>query len=401
MSARAWDYILVGGGLQNGLIALSVLERDPDAKLLMIERDPMLGGNHTWSFHLGSIPDEVQRQSWFPRLIEHSWPAYSVRFEGLERTVRHAYATCSSARFAEVVSERFSRAKNARLATGCEVTDVGSHEVRVVSNGVVSVETGDLVVDARGPRDGMVGRAGFQKFVGLEVELEPSADGPRGADGPLELGVCELMDTTVPQDGGFRFFYVLPFSPTRALIEDTRFTNGPELDEAAMTREVFAYIQRRGWRVREVVRTERGVLPMPWRPAGPIPRVAPLVAGYRGGWFHPATGYSVPVAVRLAAFVAEKGARATFGRDFDALATEQEQQSRFAYLLNELLFEAADPDSRWKVFRHFYALPDELVLRFYGLTLSASDKRKMFLRKPPPGVNFLKAMRILPAWGLR
>ncbi|HRE90844.1 MAG TPA: lycopene cyclase family protein, partial [Myxococcota bacterium] len=73
--------------------------------------------------------------------------------------------------------------------------------------------------------------------------------------------------------------------------------------------------------------------------------------------------------------VAERGPKATFGRDFDALATEQEQQSRFAYLLNELLFEAADPDLRWKVFRHFYALPDELVLRFYGLTLSASDKR--------------------------
>lgn len=399
MSARAWDYILVGGGLQNGLIALSVLERDPDAKVLLLERDEALGGNHTWSFHLGSIPDEVSRQSWFPALVEHYWPSYRVRFEGLERVVHHAYATCSSARFAEVLTERFGRAPNARLATGCEVTDVGAHEVRCVRDGEVSVETGHLVVDARGPRDGMVGRAGFQKFVGLEVELEPNGDA--GGTGPLDLGVCDLMDTTVPQDGGFRFFYVLPFSPTRALIEDTRFTNGPELDEAAMTREVFAYIQRRGWRVREVVRSERGVLPMPWRPAGPVPRVAPLVAGYRGGWFHPATGYSVPVAVRLAAFVANRGPHGLFDRDFDALASEHEQQSRFAYLLNELLFEAADPDSRWKVFRHFYALPDELVLRFYGLTLSASDKRKMFLRKPPPGVNFLKAMRILPAWGLR
>ncbi len=394
MSA-AWDYILVGGGLQNGLIALAILERDPAAKLLLIERDATLGGNHTWSFHRDSIPEATQRSSWFPELVEHEWPSYRVRFDGLERVVHHPYITCSSERFATVVLDHLGRAPNARGLLGAEVTDVGAHEVRLVEDGRASLETAALVIDARGPRDGFAGRAGFQKFVGLEVELEPT-DG-----GPLDVTTCDLMDTTVPQDGGFRFFYVLPFSKTRALIEDTRFTNSDHLDEAALEREVLAYIARRGWRVREVIRKERGVLPMPWRAAGPIPRTAPLVAGYRGGWFHPATGYSVPIALRLALFVASQRPDTLFGHAFDRLAAEQEQQSRFAFLLNELLFDAADPDSRWKVFRHFYELPDELVLRFYSLTLSPSDKRKMFLRRPPPGVSFLKAMRILPAWGLR
>ena len=394
--STTWDYLLVGGGLQNGLIALSVLARRPDAKVLLIERDDKLGGNHTWSFHLGTIPDDVRHTEWFSALIEHQWPSYKVRFEGLERVIDHPYATCSSERFDEVVRRALATAPNARVMLETEVSDVGAHEVRLARG---TIERGHLVVDARGPRDGIVGRAGFQKFVGLEVELE-HGEGAAG-EGPLDLSVCDLMDTTVPQDGGFRFFYVLPFSRTRALIEDTRFTNDDGLDEAALEREVHAYVARRGWRVREVVRKERGVLPMPWRTAGPIPRSAPLIAGYRGGWFHPATGYSVPVAVRLATFIAARPADAVFGRDFDALATEQEQQCRFAHLLNELLFDAADPNQRWKVFRHFYKLPDELMLRFYGLTLSAADKRRIFLRTPPPGVNFFKAMRILPAWGLR
>lgn len=390
--SETWDYILVGGGLQNGLIALAVLARRPDARLLLLERDDRLGGNHTWSFHLRSIAE--RDLGWFAPLIEHRWPGYRVRFPDLQRALPEPYATCSSEHFAELVGGRIAAARHAELRLGCEVTDVGPSAVRIVHGDTVEVVEGRLVVDARGPRDGFAGRAGFQKFVGLEVELEATPQGP------LDVGVAELMDATVAQDG-FRFFYVLPFSPTRALIEDTRFTNQSDLDVERMTNEVMSYIAARGWRVRAVVRQEHGVLPMPWRSAGPIPRVAPLIAGYRGGWFHPATGYSVPIAARLASFIADRAPEDVFGDDFSALAAEQEQQAKFAYLLNELLFEAAEPNQRWKVFRHFYALPDELVLRFFSASLTASDKRRMFLRRPPPGVSMLKAMRILPAWGLR
>ena len=396
---ETWDYILVGGGLQNGLIALAVLAQNPAAKLLVIERDGRLGGNHTWSFHLDSVPSTALGSDgcgWFADLVEHRWPTYSVRFPALDRVFSQAYATCSSERFADVVGRRIAAAPNAEVWLDTDVTDIGANEVRFLRGGAPGILAASLVVDARGPRDGFGGRSGFQKFVGLEVELELVDGRP-----PLDTEVAELMDATVVQDGGFRFIYVLPFSGTRALIEDTYFTNGDALDRDALRQRVFDYIAARGWRVREVVREEHGVLPMPWRQAGPIPRTAPLVAGYRGGWFHPATGYSVPVALRLACFIAEKPPSAVFGPSFDALCVEQEQQSKFAYLLNELLFSATEPEQRWKVFRHFYALPDDLVLRFFSLAMTGADKRKMFLRKPPPGVSVLKAMRILPGWGLR
>ena len=46
-----YDYILVGGGLQNALIALLLAERRPGTTLALLEREERLGGNHTWSFH--------------------------------------------------------------------------------------------------------------------------------------------------------------------------------------------------------------------------------------------------------------------------------------------------------------------------------------------------------------
>lgn len=386
-----WDVVLVGGGLQNGLIALAILDARPDARVLLIERAPTLGGNHTWSFHEASVPAHARR--WFDPLVEHRWPRYTVRFPGMDRTLEHAYATCSSERFAAVVQERFAAAENARIRLATEVAEVGQGGVRLADGELIAAR---LVVDARGPHDpGRGEHTGHQKFVGLEVELEREID----PDAAL------LMDATVPQrdaddsaGGAFRFVYLLPFSRTRALVEDTYFANAPRLDVPLVRQRVLDWLAARGHGRVRVLRQEEGVLPMPWRPAGPIPRSAPLVAGYRGGWFHPATGYSVPVALRLACFIAERDPDAVFGTAFDALADEQERQAHFAHLLNELLFRAAEPDKRWMVFRHFYELPDELTLRFYDLSLGAADKRRMFLRKPPPGVSFLKAMRILPGW---
>ena len=389
MSADArqiWDVILVGGGLQSGLIALACLDARPDARILLIERGAALGGNHTWSFHVDSVGPAAWR--WFEPLVEHRWPRYTVRFPDLERTLEHSYATCSSEHFARILVSRFAVAPNAEIRLDTAVAELGPEGVRLADGRTLSAR---LVVDARGPVDAHSTTSGFQKFVGLEVELD------REVDATTAL----LMDATVEQRDAFRFVYLLPFSTTRALVEDTYFANDPSLDVAAVRARVLAWLAARGLGVRKILREEHGVLPMPWRPAGPIPRVPPLVAGYRGGWFHPATGYSVPVAVRLAMHVAAFSPSEVFGAAFDALADEQEAQARFAHLLNELLFVAAEPNLRWKVFGHFYELPDDLTLRFYALTLTSADKRRMFLRRPPPGVSFWKAMKILPGWGLR
>ncbi|MCC6624109.1 MAG: lycopene beta-cyclase CrtY [Deltaproteobacteria bacterium] len=389
-TTTTYDYVLVGGGLQSGLIALAVLHHRPDARLLLIERERALGGNHTWSFHEGTVPEAAW--PWFRPLVEHRWPRYRVRFPDLERVVEHPYATCSSAHFERILTTTLARHAGAELRLGAEVAAVAPDHVVLADGARLDAR---LVVDARGPRstgEGVTRGTGYQKFVGLEVVV----------DADLDLSSCELMDATVPQRDGFRFVYLLPFDRRRALVEDTRFASGPELDVDELCTEVHAWLGARGLSVVEIVRRESGVLPMPWRSAGPIPRQPPLVGGYRGGWFHPATGYSVPVALRLACFVAERAPDEVFAGDaFDRLATAHEAQARFGHLLNDLLFNAAEPAARWKVFRHFYELEDDLVLRFYGATLAPADKRRMFLRKPPPGVSFLKAAGIFARWGFR
>ena len=54
----ATDHVIVGGGLAGGLIALALANAGRGGHVTLIEREPRLGGNHTWSFHLTDLGDE-------------------------------------------------------------------------------------------------------------------------------------------------------------------------------------------------------------------------------------------------------------------------------------------------------------------------------------------------------
>ncbi|HBZ76229.1 MAG TPA: lycopene cyclase, partial [Leclercia adecarboxylata] len=81
--AHAWDIILVGGGLANGLIALRLRQQRPALRVLLLEADSQPGGNHTWSFHEGDITPDQHR--WIAPLVAHRWQGYDVRFPRLNR----------------------------------------------------------------------------------------------------------------------------------------------------------------------------------------------------------------------------------------------------------------------------------------------------------------------------
>jgi lycopene beta-cyclase len=233
------------------------------------------------------------------------------------------------------------------------------------------------VIDARGP-DRAGGSGGYQKFVGLELVLAQ----PHGLDAPI------LMDATVAQLDGFRFLYVLPLAPDRLLVEDTCFSDGPQLDAAGLRARALEYAAARGWMARTIVREERGVLPMTWDAEVADPERGLVVAGYQGGWFHPVTGYSFPVALRVAAAVGEALARGVDpAAAVAALVPAHRAQLRFARRLVWMMFRWFSPEDRAGVLEHFYRLPEDTVRRFYALQLTGRDRARMFLGRPPRGLS--------------
>ncbi|MDQ3364995.1 MAG: lycopene beta-cyclase CrtY [Myxococcota bacterium] len=368
------DYALVGGGLANGLIALAIRARQPTARIAMIERGEAPGGNHTWCFHAADITAETA--GWIEPLVVTRWPGYEVAFPEHRRQLDSGYACVTSERLAERVTHALAVA-GSQLLTRTTAVEVATDHVTVqAQDGSLFTLRARAVIEARGPDHAVPSACGWQKFLGMEVRLT----GPHGLERPL------LMDATVPQRDGFRFVYVLPLAPDRLLIEDTYFSDATRLDVTELRTEILRYAAAKGWAIAEVVREEVGVLALPWK-GDPPDGGAPLVAGYAGGWFHPVTGYSFPIAARLAAFVADRPADQLFGPALDELAGRHARQLDFALRLNGMLFKWFPPAQRYHVLSRFYRLPEAIIQRFYALELTALDRARILVGRPPRGLS--------------
>jgi lycopene beta-cyclase len=375
-----FDYLLVGGGLQNALIASALAARQPQSRVALVESVARVGGNHTWCFHADDI--QAPERVFVEPFVVQRFASYDVHFPELSRSLPEQYAAVSSDALHEVVSGLAGTGK-LELRLGARAVRIEPGRVELASGEVLDAR---VVIDSRGPdRFERELAVGFQKFVGLELEIEAGT-------GPT---VPTLMDARVPQVDGFRFFYVLPFATDRLLVEDTYFSDGPELDEAALREGIFAYAKASGIRVKSVIRQEKGVLPLPAQ-MSERPQIQPglLHGGYQGGWFHPTTGYSFPLAVRFASTVARVPIDALC-QGVKALAAREARQQRYATLLNRMLFQGFAPEQRYHVLERFYRLPAPTVRRFYALTLTSGDRARILCGRPPRGLSlhgFLSAL---------
>jgi lycopene beta-cyclase len=368
------DVVLVGGGLANSLIALRLKSLRPRLRVVMLEQGPTLGGEHTWC-HFATDVDATVAGSLRP-LIAHRWSGYEVRFPGHSRQLQTDYLAITSERLHQVVGA----ALGADVWLGAKVTDVNPHQVTLADGRVVVAAA---VIDGRGPRKSRSLALGFQKFVGQGVLLTA----PHGLTQPI------IMDATVSQEDGYRFVYVLPLDARRLLIEDTRYSDGPALDRAALRRAIGDYAKAQGWTIAKVEREEEGVLPIAlggdidayWKEA----RSQVAEVGLRAALFQPTTGYSLPDAARLAEAIAAlpRITSATVRACVEAQSKTAWRRRRFLRLLNRMLFRACAPEQRYRVLERFYRLSPGLIQRFYAARLTRWDKARILIGKPPVPIS--------------
>jgi len=364
------DVVLVGGGLANSLIALRLKALRPDLSVVMIERDKRIGGEHTWCHFETDVSPGIG--GWLRPLIVHRWAGYEVRFPTHRRSLETPYLAITSKRLHEAVLAALG--KNVWL--GASVSEVSPHQVSLADGRRIAAGT---VIDGRGPRRSRSLVLGWQKFLGQGVRLAA----PHGLTRPI------IMDATVSQLDGYRFVYVLPLDATRLLIEDTRYSDGDDLDHADLRAAIAAYAGEQGWTIAKVEREEHGILPIAlagdidayWREA----RAQVAEVGLRAALFQPTTGYSLPDAARLADQIAAlpRITSAHVRACAEAHSKAAWRKRRFFRLLNRMLFKACAPDQRYKVLERFYRLGAPLIQRFYAARLTPWDRIRVLVGKPP------------------
>lgn len=380
-STTSCDVAIVGAGLAGGLIALALRARHPGMDVRLIDASPVVGGNHVWSF-FGSDIAGADRWIVSP-LICHAWSGYDVAFPAHARTIDATYHSIESERLDAVVRRELPAGA---LMLGREVLAVSATAVVFADGDRVEAKG---VIDARGSGDLSCLEVGWQKFVGRELKL----DHDHGRTRPI------IMDATVPQLDGYRFVYTLPVAHDRIFVEDTYYSDTPDLDREAVAGRVHDYAAAQGWAVGQATREEAGVLPVVmggdfeayWRSSG----AGIAKAGMRSGLFHATTGYSLPDAVRMAAMLAARTdfSGAALHEATHVMARRAWRARGFYRMLDQMLFRAAEPEQRYRVLERFYRLSPGLIGRFYAGQSTMIDKARVLTGKPP--VPFFRAVRVV------
>lgn len=382
MTGRTADIAIIGGGLSGGLIALALARARPDLSVRLIEAGKQPGGNHRWSWFSSDLSSEGE--ALLAPFRKSAWDeGYAVMFPGHQRQLATAYRS--------LASEDFASALERELAPGTLLT--GREAVEVDAAGATLTDgtriTARAVIDCRGftPTARLTG--GWQVFMGRHMHLER----PHGLTCPV------IMDAAVEQHGGYRFVYVLPLGASEIFIEDTYYQDSPALNRSVLSARIDHYAATQGWQG-QPISFETGVLPViaggdfgDWQDELRIPGVAR--AGARGGFVHPLTSYTLPFAVSSALAIAVDA-----DLPGDQLAAKLEASARahwrktgYYRMLARMLFSAARPEERWRIFERFYRLDQNLIERFYAGCPSLADRARILVGKPP--VPILSAVRAL------
>lgn len=387
MTDRDCDIVIVGGGLAGGLIALALTRLRPEIAVALIESAGKPGGDHRWSWFESDLTP--QGAALLTDLRTTRWDSgYDVCFPGFVRHLGTPYRSLSSADFAAGL-ERLLPPGTIRCGTA--VSSLDREGITLQRGERIAARA---VIDCRGFEPSAHFTGGWQVFMGRH--LRTSA--PHGIERPV------IMDADVEQVGGYRFVYALPLGPNEIFVEDTYYQDAPLLDQDMLSERIDSYCRDNGWHG-ETLGNETGVLPVvtggdfaAFQQSQRIEGVA--VAGVRGGFAHPLTSYTLPIAVKTALAIA--GAGDLPGERLAALMETRARShwaaTRFYRRLGAMLFGAALPAERWRIFARFYRLDQGLIERFYAARSTTADKARILCGRPP--VPLGRAVRaILPGKG--
>lgn len=382
MNGRDCDMAIIGGGLAGGLIALALAQHRPDLSVRLIESGPALGGNHRWSWFVTDLTRAGE--ALLEPIRKTEWASgYEVAFPSYRRTLATPYRSMASTDFAAALERDLGPRT---VMTRCETVAVDANGATLHDGRRIDAR---CVIDCRGLTAAHHLRGGWQVFMGRLLRLER----PHGLDRPT------IMDATVEQVGGYRFVYVLPLGTHEVFVEDTYYQDSPRLDCPALSSRLDAYCAEQGWKG-TIEGSETGVLPVVtggnFAAFQRDRRVAGVAcAGARGGFIHPLTSYTVPFAVEVALAVARKAdhSGARLAAMLERRARRHWRRTAHYRMLGTLLFGAARPEERYRVFERFYRLPEPLIDRFYAGHSTLADRLRTVTGRPP--VSMLRAFGAL------
>ena len=217
-----------------------------------MSRDHMLG---FWKMDGLETAVECSRASW------SRWSIITNVGKNVMHSDKHAYHVMHKANYLQTCRDKAEQ-----------------NGVKFIEQRSMNAEQSSLTFDSRPPHASR--NAMLQHFLGQEIEVDKPVFNPSTA---------VLMDFRVDQSKGMHFIYLLPYSPTEALVESTLFTTNV-LQREYYENTIKNYLaDHYGASIKNIIHDEQGVIPM--GSLSPHDESIPGI-GANAGAIRPASGYT-------------------------------------------------------------------------------------------------------------
>ena len=232
---KEFDYIIIGGGCAGLSLAyeLEISDKLKDKTLAIIENREQYKRDKTWSFW------KVFNHNFEDCLIK-SWNNFTINTpEGCQELInkRFPYQSIDSGKFYEKINLKLS--KNPNINFFKNLSEVNSKNSLIFN----SVFEGEL------NKSGL-----WQHFQGIEIEIPKDA---------FDDKILNLMDFNCDQRNDVHFFYTLPLSKNKALVETTWLSNLKDQSLMDYDLQLENYIKNNlGIKNYKINFTEKGAIPL-------------------------------------------------------------------------------------------------------------------------------------------
>ncbi len=278
-----YDYIISGAGLSGLILANRIFEDRffDDKNILLIDKDLKSSVNKTWCFW------ETGNSVWKDYIVK-SWDTVIFKSKGFkkEKSLKnYSYKMIKSKFFLDSIINKINHANNFDFFQD-EIVDFVESEnnvlVKTKSNQFLANNVFNSCVDINEIKSKTSYPFLLQHFLGWTIETRESIFNEKKAT---------IMDFSIDQKDETRFFYVLPLSDKKALIEFTVFSKDLlKKDEYEL--ELIKYIKSLRVDKYKIIEDEFGVIPMTCYPFEKKNTSKILNIGTAGGWTKPSSGYT-------------------------------------------------------------------------------------------------------------
>ena len=230
---KEFDYVIIGGGCAGLSLAyeLEIHQKLNDKTLAIVEPRTEYKRDKTWSFW--KVFDHN-----FEDCVKKSWKEFSIKTSSDSKIIKcdnFPYQSIDSGLFYRKINERLAKNKNIKFFKNIEELNTNNS---FIFNSVPSVQNN---------RSNL-----WQHFHGIEVETNEDC---------FNDNTVDLMDFDCDQRNNVHFFYVLPFSKNKAMIETT-WLSKEDKSLKDYESQIKNYINHLGLKDYKISFKEEGAIPL-------------------------------------------------------------------------------------------------------------------------------------------